>query len=104
MIAALIAAAALNAASLTMPDMPLHDPFILADKASRTYYLYTSNNPRLSGVCGLGTMAYESHDLEHWAAPKAVFTLPKGTWADGGAWAPEAHEWRGRYYLFTTFH
>lgn len=104
MIAALIAAAALNAASLTMPDMPLHDPFILADKASRTYYLYTSNNPRLSGVCGLGTMAYESHDLEHWATPKAVFTLPKGTWADGGAWAPEAHEWRGKYYLFTTFH
>jgi len=99
MIAALIAAA-----TLTMPDMPLHDPFILADAATRTYYLYTSNNPRLTGQCRPGTMVYESHDLEHWDAPKPVFALPKGLWADAGAWAPEVHAWNGRYYLFITVH
>lgn len=89
---------------MRLPDMPLHDPFILADATTHTYYLYTSNIPGLSGDCGLGTMAYTSHDLKSWTAPKAVFRLPAGTWANGGAWAPEVHEWKGRYYLFTTFH
>lgn len=89
---------------LSLPNMPLHDPFMVADKASRTYYLFTSNQARLSGTPGLGTMAYTSKDLKNWTRPKAVFILPQGTWADGGAWAPEVHQWKGKWYLFTTFH
>jgi beta-xylosidase len=89
---------------MQLPEMPLHDPFILADPGKRTYYLYTSNIPRLTGQCGLGTMAYASHDLKTWSTPKLVFRLPAGTWANGGAWAPEVHLWKGHYYLFTTFH
>ena len=106
-LAALMQAAATPTAAPTtmqLPDMPLHDPFILADSATQTYYLYTSNNPRLTGDCGLGTMAYESHDLKTWAPPRVVFRLPDNTWANGGAWAPEVHLWKGHYYLFTTFH
>jgi len=90
--------------SLTLPDMPLHDPFIVADKQNQTYYLYTSNLKRLSGTDGVGVMAYKSPDLKHWSAPKAVFTLPEGLWADGGGWAPEVHQWQGKYYLFVTVH
>lgn len=89
---------------LAMPDMPLHDPFVVADQASRTYYLYTSNVPSMSGECGVGIMAYTSRDLKTWAAPEVVFRLPQGSWANGGAWAPEVHAWRGKYYLFTTLH
>jgi len=96
--------AAASPAPLAMPDMPLHDPFIVADRASRTYYLYTSNVPAMSGQCGIGIMAYTSHDLKSWSAPKMVFSLPKTGWAKGGAWAPEVHAWRGKYYLFTTLH
>ncbi len=99
-----LATAAHAAEPLHLQDMPLHDPFIVADKASRTYYLYTSNVPGMTGVCAVGTMAYESHDLKDWAAPKVVFTLPKESWADGGGWAPEVHAWQGHYYLFTTVH
>ena len=41
-----------TSASLTLPDMPLHDPWIVADKASRTYWLFTSNRSAVSGVAG----------------------------------------------------
>jgi hypothetical protein len=91
-------------APLTMPDMPLHDPFVIADKASRTYYLYATNVPAASGQCGVGVMLYTSRDLKHWTKPAVVFTLPADSWAKGGAWAPEVHAWRGKYYLFTTLH
>jgi beta-xylosidase len=89
---------------LAMPEMPLHDPFVVADKASHTYYLYTSNLPAMSGRCGVGIMAYTSQDLKSWSRPRLVFSLPADSWARGGAWAPEVHAWRGKYYLFTTLH
>lgn len=90
---------------MRMADMPLHDPFVVADKETKTYYLYTSNNPRLTGVRGVGTMAYTSKDLKTWDPPKVVFTLPEsGVWANAGGWAPEVHKWRGKYWLFVTLH
>ena len=89
-------------ASLQLPDMPLHDPFILAYQPSHTYYLYTSNRERSSGTAGVGTMVYKSQDLLHWERPKAVFIVPSTAFAQQGAWAPEVHEYKGRYYLFTT--
>ncbi|RRA49052.1 glycoside hydrolase family 43 protein [Acidipila sp. EB88] len=90
--------------SLTFPVMPLHDPFILADQASKTYFLYTSNVPALTGEKRRGTMAYESKDLQHWSKPVVVFTPPDTFWAHDGAWAPEVHAYHGRWYLFTTLH
>lgn len=90
--------------SLTLPNMPLHDPFILADKGTQTYYLYTSNVPSLTGEKHRGTMVYTSKDLLHWAKPKLVFTPPADFWATDGAWAPEVHQWHNHYYLFTTLH
>ena len=91
-------------APLTLPDMPLHDPFILANAADHSYYLYTSNVPALSGAAGAGTMVYRSADLKHWQAPVLVFHASEMRWAKDGAWAPEVHVWRRRYYLFTTVH
>jgi beta-xylosidase len=91
-------------APLTLPSMQLHDPFIVADRESRTYYLFTRNEAHMSGDSRLGTMMYSSRDLKHWTRPKVVFALPEGTWANDGAWAPEVHHWQGRWYLFTTFH
>lgn len=99
-----LAASPALAADLTLPDMPLHDPWIVADRATQTYYLFTSNNPRMTGQKTVGIMAYTSRDLKTWAAPKRVFTLPDGLWANAGGWAPEVHFWRGKYYLFTTVH
>ncbi len=93
-----------GAQEMLLPEMPLHDPFILAYAPTKTYYLYTSNVPSLTQVKRVGTMVYASKDLKHWAAPKVVFTVPEGFWAESGGWAPEVHEWRGKFYLFTTLH
>lgn len=87
-----------------LQDMPLHDPFILAHEPTWTYYLYTSNDSRMTGVKGVGTMVYKSKDLLNWEAPKTVFTLPEKAFAHEGGWAPEVHEYKGRYYLFTTLY
>jgi beta-xylosidase len=89
---------------MLLPDMPLHDPFILPYAPTKTYYLYTSNTPPLTGVKRTGTMAYTSKDLKHWTRPKIVFTVPEGFWAEDGGWAPEVHEYRGKFYLLTTLH
>ena len=91
-------------APMELPAMPLHDPFILAYAPAKTYYLYTSNVPALTGVKRVGTMAYTSTDLKHWARPKVVFTVPEGFWAENGGWAPEVHAYRGKFYLLTTLH
>ncbi|MDV9170108.1 glycoside hydrolase family 43 protein [Streptomyces sp. W16] len=91
---------------MRLPDMPLHDPFVVADDATRTYHLYTSNDPSVSGVEGVGTMVYRSRDLHDWTRPKVVFLATEQTklWASDGGWAPEVHAWDGRYHLFTTLH
>ncbi|MEH3123652.1 MAG: glycoside hydrolase family 43 protein [Sphingomonas phyllosphaerae] len=91
-------------ALLLLPDMPLHDPWIVADRATRTYWLFTRNEKQLTGDRRLGIMAYRSRDLKHWQRPVVVFTLPEGSWANDGAWAPEVHRWKGRWYLFSTFY
>lgn len=91
-------------AVLQLPDMPLHDPFIVADHQSRTYYLYTSNVESMTGDPATGTMVYRSRNLRDWSPPVVVFRTHPGLWATDGAWAPEVHEHHGRYYLFTTLH
>ncbi len=97
-------APAVAEAPLTLENMRLHDPFIVADKASRTYYLFTSNIKEASGDPRIGTMLYTSRDLRHWTPPRLVWSLPHGIWGVAGAWAPEVHRWRGKYYLLTTLH
>lgn len=91
-------------AKLHLPQMPLHDPFIVADASSHTYFLYTSNVPAMSGTPGVGTMAYTSQDLLNWERPRVVFLVPPTAFATAGGWAPEVHPYHGRYYLFTTLH
>jgi len=91
-------------APLVMTAMHLHDPWIVADKATRTYYLFTRNEVAMTGDPRLGTMVYSSRDLKHWTKPKLAFVLPGNVWAKAGSWAPEVHAWKGRWYLFTTFH
>ena len=53
----------------TFPNMPLHDPYVLADETTRTYYLYTQNVASLSGSSGGGTMVYRSKNLVNWSDP-----------------------------------
>lgn len=103
-LAGVLHARAQPSGGMTLPEMDLHDPFIVTDTASKTYWLFTKNNPAVSGHTATGVMAYRSRDLKHWSKPELVFQLPAGTWANDGCCAPEAHPWRGKWHLFVTVH
>jgi len=91
---------------LKLNEIHTHDPWILADQASHTYYLYNSAGPQLTVSRHCGILAYKSRDLETWSGPYSVFEIPDGSWANPAQvpWAPEVHLYSGRYYLFTTLH
>jgi hypothetical protein len=91
---------------LKLSDFYAHDPFIVAYKPKKTYYLYTAFGARQSETKHAGVYAYKSKDLKLWEGPEVVFTVPGGIWANpaDGAWAPEVHEYKGRFYLFVTLH
>jgi beta-xylosidase len=90
--------------NLRLNNIRVHDPFIVAHEPSRTYYLYTAAGGRELGRSGVIT--YKSKDLVNWSGPFVVFTVPDGVWANPrhGVWAPEVHEYRGKFYLFGTLH
>jgi len=94
------------ASGLRMPEIPLHDPCILPEAATHTYYLYTSASPKGNPSGRPGTFVYRSHDLLTWEGPQVVFEVPGDSWASAQEmpWAPEVHSYQGRYYLFTTLH
>lgn len=91
---------------LHLTDIQIHDPWILADKSTHTYFMYTSASAPATGQNRGGTFMYKSPDLITWEGPYTVFVCPDGSWADPPqrAWAPEVHAYRGKYYLFTTLH
>lgn len=83
-------------------DIRVRDPFILADKKTQTYYLYTSIDNRTLNE-GRGVEVYTSKDLQNWKSPRKVFQVPDNFWATKWVWAPEVHYYKNKYYLFTTF-
>lgn len=97
--------------TINIENLSVHDPYILADSLTGTYYLYGSYSPNRpwekikSSNGNAGVKAYWSKDLVHWLGPKIVFAVPDSFWADKkyGPWAPEVHYYKGKYYLFTTF-
>lgn len=98
-------------APIHINDLIVHDPQILADEMTRTYYLYGQYSPDrpwidLQSPHGrAGVLCYTSQDLAHWSQPRLVFEVPADFWSDkqSAPWAPEVHAWKGKYYLFCTF-
>lgn len=87
-------------------EIRIRDPFIYADREEKLYYMYAQIDNRLSGAGGpdrpKGVEVYVSRDLENWAHPKPVLLLPYDFWAREMVWAPEMHEYNGKFYLFVT--
>ncbi len=83
--------------NVSVSDIRLSDPFIFADKSDQTYYMYGSG--------GAGTvMCRASKDLKNWTDRFVVYQFPAEHWAGPKApsWAAEVHQYKGKYYLFTT--
>lgn len=89
---------------LTLPQIRVRDPFIVADTASKTYFLYAQGGNRPNNDnADLGVEAYRSKDLALWSKPTRVFDRPKsGFWGTPPIWAPEVHRLGNAYYMFAT--
>lgn len=95
-------AAAVSSAA-TLDQIHIRDPFILADPASRTYYLYAQTDNRIGNPNPhQGVEVYQSRDLADWTGPTLVFDREKFFPPGKMTWAPEVHRFDGQYYLFVT--
>src|SRR5690625_6386437 len=101
-----LAAQESNPSLIPTEEIRIRDPFIYADSSSRLYYMYAQIDNRLSGKGGpdrpKGVEVYISTDLQNWESAKPVLLLPDDFWAKEMVWAPEMHEYNGKYYLFVT--
>lgn len=84
-------------------EIKIRDPFVLPMAEERKYYLFGTTDHDCWGRSGVGFDCYRSEDLENWEGPFPAFRPPSGFWATHNFWAPEAHVYRGRYYLFASF-
>jgi beta-xylosidase len=80
--------------NVPLDSIRLSDPFILADKATNTYYM-----------TGTGGMLWKSADLKRWEGPYAVAQPDPDSWMGPKPmiWAAELHAVNGKYYYFATF-
>ena len=85
---------------MKLSEIHLRDPFILVDDGK--YFLYGSRGYECEGKC-TGLDVYVSVDLENWTEAHEVFTPPEDFWSDMNYWAPEVHEFGGKYYMFVSF-
>jgi len=75
-------------------SIQLSDPCILADYATRTYYM-----------TGTGGLLWKSKDLDNWTGPYRVAETDPDSWMGPRPqiWAAELHQFKGKYYYFATF-
>ena len=91
-----------NASLIKTEDIRIRDPFIFADKNTKTYYMYAQMDNRL-GFIGeedkiKGVEVYSSADLKNWTQPHKVLELPENSWGRSMVWAPEVHFYKNKYY------
>lgn len=79
---------------IPLDSIQLSDPCVLADKATKTYYM-----------TGTGGMLWTSKDLKYWTKAKKVAETDPKSWMGPNPmiWAAELHQYKGKYYYFATF-
>lgn len=87
---------------LTLDDINIRDPYILPVEKDGCYYMYRSSSVMRDGKEYGGVVVHKSCDLKTWSEPVRVFEVPQDNFLTGNVWAPEVHEYKGKYYLFAT--
>ena len=79
--------------TVPLDSMIMSDPYILADDATKTYYLTSS-----------GGCIYKSKDLKMWTGPYGAYDVT-GTWMEGIKFvaAAEIHHINSKYYYAASF-
>ena len=99
---AIIGAAAARARQATAADtFRIRDPFILADGATKTYYMYETTDPYAGRPYARGVSVRTSKDLATWSRPKPVMSVPPKDHCRT-VWAPEVYKVGARYLMFAT--
>ena len=80
-------------------DINIRDPFVLVK--NDVYYMYGTRAKHF-GMRVKGFDVYIGNDLENWEK-KVVFDSTKYRMNREVNWAPEVHEYNGKYYMFATF-
>ena len=85
-------------------EIRIRDPFIYTDRENNCYYMYGTTDLVNDKIVARNTFSvYRTTDLENFEEPKVIFDGGKcGFWADRDFWAPELHEYNGKYYLFAS--
>ena len=80
--------------NVPLDSIRLSDPFIMADDATKMYYM-----------TGSGGQLWKSPDLRIWEGPYQVTKTDPNSWMGENPriWAPELHKYNGKYYYFGTF-
>ncbi|MBO7686341.1 MAG: family 43 glycosylhydrolase, partial [Kiritimatiellae bacterium] len=79
----------------------IRDPFILADDATKTYYLYETTDPYTGRPYARGVSVRTSKDLRLWSRPQPVMSVPPKDHCRT-VWAPEVCKIGARYLMFAT--
>lgn len=74
-------------------EMRIRDPFIVPYNG--VYYVYKT-------VADMSLVYLKSSDLETWEDGDTVFSIAEDSWAVKDLWASEIHEYRSKFYLFTS--
>ena len=77
-------------------QLHIRDPYILVKDGK--YYLYRAiitEKPEK-------VVVYISEDLKNWSNEKTVYTLCTNGWKSEDIWAPEVHEYCGKFYIFLS--
>jgi arabinan endo-1,5-alpha-L-arabinosidase len=84
-------------------EIRMRDPFVVTQPEEGRYLLFGTTDPDCWKGPGIGFDAYVSRDLEDWDGPFPAFRPESGFWGDMNFWAPEAHFYGGRWYIFASF-
>lgn len=81
-------------ATVSIDSLFISDPHILADEATRTYYL-----------TGSGGTLWKSSDLKRWKGPYSYIEIDTASWIGPSpmVWAAELHKYKEKYYCFAAF-
>lgn len=83
---------------MKLVDIRMRDPFVVPCQVEGRYYLFGSI---WHGV-EPGFYYYIGSNIEDWDGPFPAFLPPMDFWGPDFFWAPECHEYWGKYYLFGT--
>ncbi len=78
----------------------IRDPFVINKNGK--YYMYGTRGKNFGQKTG-GFDVYIGDDLENWSVPVEVFNSEEFNLNSSANWAPEVHEFNGKYYMFATF-